>query len=361
MKTDVKAKLTTMKLDDLLCSRNEWLKGEGPKSDIAISTRVRVARNVEGYPFFNRADGKQREEILEMLFSAIKKSKFLKKALFLRMRDTSEIDRQFLVERHLMSKEHAQDVAHKGLVVDGREIVSAMLNEEDHIRLQVLQSGFNIMEAWRIVDEIDTELEQHLTFDYSGRYGYLTSCPTNTGTGLRASVMLHLSALVITGQIENVYDAISKLGLTMRGFYGEGTEAFGDFFQISNQVALGHSEMDILDNLEKVINKIILQEESMREGLLGKRRQEIFDRIFRAYGTLRSARIITSGETIKLLSDVRLGVALGLIKDLDVVGINEVLLVMQPAHLQKIKGKEIGPYERDVKRADLIRQKLGGS
>jgi protein arginine kinase len=233
-----------------------------------------------------------------------------------------------------------------------------MLNEEDHLRLQVMQSGFNINEAWRIADEIDSELSETLPFDYSNKFGYLTSCPTNTGTGLRASVMMHLSALAMTGQVDNVFKAISKLGLTMRGFYGEGTEALGDFFQISNQVALGHSEMDILDNLNRIINKIITREKATRESLLKKRKEEVTDRVNRSYETLKSASIITSSETIKLLSAIRLGADLDIIKDIDAIKINEVLLLTQPAHLQKLAGGEIAPHERDIKRADLIRKKL---
>lgn len=347
-----------MTIDDLVQRKSEWLKGEGPKSNIAISTRLRIARNIQGHLFFDRANEKEREHTLETIVSAVKKSKFLKNALFIKIRDITEIDRYFLVERHLMSREHMQATASKGLVVEEKEVISAMLNEEDHIRLQVLQSGFNVMDAWRILEEVENDLNRYLDFDYSDKFGYLTSCPTNTGTGLRASVMLHLTALVMTGQIDNVLEAISKLGLTMRGFYGEGTEALGDFFQISNQVALGHSEMDILNNLEKIINKIITREETVRRELIKKRKQEISDRIYRSYGTLKSARIITSNETIKLLSAIRLGVDLGMIKDIDIVKLNEVLLVTQPAHLQKINGRGITPYERDVKRADLIREKL---
>ena len=350
-----------MKLDDLVNRKSEWIKGEGPRSNIVMSSRVRVARNIESNLFFNRANDEQREKTLRMAFSAIEKSSMLKNALSLKMKDTTAVDRQFLVERHLMSPEHMEDIAHKGLVIEEKDIISVMLNEEDHIRLQVLQSGFNIMKAWHIVDEIDTQLGQHLKFSYSNRFGYLTSCPTNTGTGLRASVMLHLPALVITDQIENVFEAISKLGLTMRGFYGEGTEAYGDFFQISNQVALGRSEMDILDNLEKIINKIITREQSTREMLVGDSREQVNDRVNRSYGTLKTARIITSNETIKLLSAVRLGVDLGMVKDVDISKVNEILLLMQPAHLQKIYKSELGPMERDVKRADLIREKLGSS
>ena len=349
-----------MKLDDLLHKECEWLKGEGPKSNIAISTRIRIARNIAGQLYFNRASDSDREKTLNMVTSAIEKSSFFKNALFFKMKDISDLDRDFLVERHLMSREHTKEVAHKGLVVEEKEIASAMLNEEDHIRLQVLQSGFNLTEAWRIIDGIDTELGKYISFDFSNKFGYLTSCPTNTGTGLRASVMLHLSALAMTNQIENVFDAISKLGLTMRGFYGEGTEALGDFFQISNQVALGHSEMDILDNLERIINKIIAREEATRKTLLIRKKEEISDRVCRSYGTLQNARIITSGETIKLLSAIRLGADLGLLKNIDTVTINEILLLTQPAHLQKLEGKQISPYERDIRRSDLIRERLKG-
>jgi len=348
-----------MKLDDLVTRKSEWIKGEGPDSNIVMSTRVRVARNLSGHPFFGRASDAQKEETLEMVSGAAKKSSMLKESLFLRMRDVSPLDRQFLVERHLMSPEHMQDVEYKGIEIEDKEIASAMINEEDHVRLQVIQSGFNVMEAWRIVDEIDTDLGRNLKFDYSNKFGYLTSCPTNTGTGLRASVMLHLGALVMTDQMDKVYEAISKLGLTIRGFYGEGTEAYGDFFQISNQVALGRSEMDILDNLERIARKIISREQATREILISKNREAMNDRIYRSYGTLKSARIITSSETIKLLSSVRLGVDLGLVSDIDIAGVNEVLLLSQPAHLQKIYKKELSPMERDVKRADLVREKLG--
>jgi protein arginine kinase len=349
-----------MIIDDLVDKKSEWLKGEGPKSNIAISTRVRLARNIKGNVYFNRADDGARENILDKMIEAIQKSDFFQKAIILKLRDVTDINKNFLIERHLMSREHAQESEYKGLVVEETEKISVMMNEEDHLRLQILQSGFNIMEAWRIADAIDTELEKLLSFDYSNKFGYLTSCPTNTGTGLRASVMLHLSALVMTGQIENVYDAIAKLGLTMRGFYGEGTEALGDFFQISNQVALGHSELDILDNLERVINKIIQREEETRKNLLKNKKEEISDSVFRSYGTLKSARIITSSETIRLLSTIRLGADLGLIKNMDAISINEILQVAQPAHLQKISEKEIAPHERDIKRADLIRERIGG-
>jgi len=347
-----------MNLDDLIEKKSEWLRGKGPRSDIVMSTRVRIARNLSGHLFFSWANDKQRSAALDEMVSALTKNDFCKNAACIRLKDTTEVDREFLVERHLMSVEHTQDPEYKGLIVGDGEIVSAMLNEEDHMRLQVIQSGFSITEAWRMIDNIDTSLGKMLNYAYSNKFGYLTACPTNTGTGLRASVMLHLPALEITAQIENVYEGISKLGLTIRGFYGEGTDASGNFFQISNQVALGHSEGDILDNLEKVINRVISREEETRKHLMDNKKEETQDDIFRSLGTLKSARIITSRETIKLLSAVRLGVDLGLIQDIDTVALNEILLFMQPAHLQKINARTLTPHERDIKRADMIREKL---
>ena len=349
-----------MKLDDLLYKKSEWLKGTGPQSKSVISSRVRLARNLEGYPFFGWAKTKDREKIFTVSKNAIEKSKFMKNSLFLRMKDISEIDRQFLVERHLMSPEHVIEAEYKGLSVDEREIASIMINEEDHLRIQVLQSGFNIVEAWRMCDEIDTDIAKKVPYAFSTRWGYLTACPTNTGTALRASVMLHLPALVMTGQIGKVFQAISKLGLTMRGFYGEGTEAIGNFFQISNQVTLGRSESDLIDKIGSIVNKLIKREESTRNILMMKNKEEVVDKIWRAQGTLKSARIITSSETIRLLSVVRLGVDLGVVKGIDKPEINALFILTQPAHLQKASGKVLTANQRDYKRADIIRERLKG-
>lgn len=348
-----------MRLDDLIKTPGDWFKTVGPSSDIAISTRVRLARNIRGHVYFNRADETQRRKVHDVIADGMKKSGMFREALYLDMKDLSDLDKKFLVERHLMSREHMVDTAAKGIAITDNETLSAMINEEDHIRLQVMQSGFNVMEAWRLADEADNDMGDRLDFDYSNRFGYLTSCPTNTGTGLRASVMLHLPALVFTGQIDNVFNGISKLGLTMRGFYGEGTEATGDFFQISNQVALGHSEMDILDNISRIISKIIKREEETRGNVLSGRKNEIDDRISRSLGTLKSARIITSGESVRLLSVIRLGISLGILEGVDAASVNELLVMTQPAHLQKLFGREIAPHERDIKRADHIREKLG--
>jgi protein arginine kinase len=349
-----------MQLDDLLHRESEWLRGTGPKSDIVISSRIRLARNLGKYPFFNWAKPQDKENILKLVREAVGKSKFLKKSLFLNMKDLPEIDRQFLIERHLMSPEHVVEPEYKALVIEEKEIASVMINEEDHVRIQILRSGFDIIEAWRMADAIDTDLSKRMPYAFSAKWGYLTACPTNTGTGLRASVMLHLPALVMTSQIGKVFQAISKLGLTMRGFYGEGTEATGNFFQISNQVTLGRSESDLIDKIGSIVDKLVSREESTRGVLVAKQKDELTDKIWRSYGTLKSARIITSIETIKLLSLIRLGVDLGVVRGINKTDINKLLILTQPAHIQKMENKVLTPDQRDYKRADLVREKLKG-
>lgn len=347
-----------MILDDFLSQDSEWLKGTGPSSNIVLSSRTRLARNLDKAPFSNWANKKQLEDILKTVKDVILSVSFLKNALFLRLKDMSEVDRLFLVERHLMSPEHAKNVEYKALIVDPKEIVSIMVNEEDHLRIQVMQSGFSLMECWRIIDEIDTELSKKLPFAYSAKWGYLTACPTNTGTGLRGSVMCHLPALVFAGQIGRVLQAIAKLGLNIRGLYGEGTEATGNIFQISNQVSMGIAEEDIVDSIDRIANQVISREDATRKAITQKNKDALVDRVLRAYGTLKSAHIITSSETVALLSAIRLGVDLALIKNLDRRMVNELFILTQPAHLQKMEGRALDPNERDIKRADLIRAKL---
>ncbi|MDO8603231.1 MAG: protein arginine kinase [Candidatus Omnitrophota bacterium] len=348
-----------MTLDDLLNNTGEWIRCTGPACDIVMSSRVRLARNLANYPFSHWASKKEQEAVLEASKQSIFSIKRLKDSLFLEIGKLDPIDKQFLVERHLMSKEHMVDSENKGLSVGQDEVLSIMINEEDHLRMQVMKSGFNLKEAWQILDEIDTELGNSLDFAYSVDFGYLTACPTNTGTGMRASVMLHLPSLVMTKQIGKVLQAITKLSLTARGLYGEGTEATGNFFQISNQVSLGHKEEDIIDNIDRIIKQIVDHEQNARETLLAQNREALEDRIWRAYGTLKSAHIITSTETIDLLSLARLGVDLGVVKQADRTLINELFVITQPAHLQKLEKKKLTPNQRDVKRAEIIREKLG--
>lgn len=348
-----------MRLDDLLKQTSEWLKGTGPQSKIVISSRIRLARNIERLPFSHWANKKQSEEALKLAKNSIESSAHMKDCLFLKLADLDNIDKQFLIERHLMSKEHAMEADHKAVAIGEGEGISIMVNEEDHLRIQVMRSGFDLRQAWDTIDSLDNELSDTIDYSYSTEWGYLTACPTNTGTGMRASVMLHLPALVVSKQINKVLQAITKLSLTARGLYGEGTEASGNFFQISNQVSLGQTEEDLIDNIERIIKQVIGHEEAARDSLYTNEKQKLDDRIWRAFGTLRSAHIITSAETIDHLSMVRLGIDIGVIP-LDRQIINELFILTQPAHLQKIEGKKLNPAERDVKRAALIREKLGG-
>lgn len=347
-----------MKIDDLLNRTSEWLKATGPNSNVVISTRVRLARNIEKLPFTHWANKKQKEQILLLAKEAVDKSNLLKESTYLRMADLSELDRQFLIERHLMSPEHAYEPEYKALTIEPGEIISIMVNEEDHIRMQIIQSGFNLRDGWSLINKLDTELNQRLNYTYSIKWGYLTSCPTNVGTGMRASLMLHLPALVITKQINKVLQALTKLGIAVRGLYGEGTEALGDFFQISNQVTLGRPEEDIIGNFERVMNQVITREAQARRFLLMKEKEELKDKVSRAYGTLKSARIITSNETINLMSSIRFGVHMDLLPAIDIKTVNEIFIMAQPAHLQKLENKVLTSDQRDIKRADFIREKL---
>lgn len=347
-----------MKLNDLMNHTSEWLKATGPNSDIVFSSRLRFARNLDKIPFPHWANKKQAEEVLLLIEGAIKKIDALKHVTIFRLAEMDSVDKQFLVERHLMSLDHAQKTNHKAVAIDDDEMIAIMINEEDHIRFQVMQSGFNLHEAWEIINKIDDSLSKELTFAFQQDWGYLTACPTNAGTGMRGSVMLHLPALVMTRQIDRVLAAIAKLSFTTRGLYGEGTQATGNCFQISNQVSLGHSEDEIIGNINGIIRQIIDQENQAREIMVSKNRAVLEDRVNRSLGILKSARIISSQETIELLSMVRLGCDTGLIKDIDRRRVNELFITTQPAHLQKIEDKKLTSEERDVKRAELIRSKL---
>ncbi|MBI4353253.1 MAG: protein arginine kinase [Candidatus Omnitrophica bacterium] len=348
------------KIDHLLKQTCEWLRGTGPNSDIVMSSRIRLARNLEKFPFSHWASKKQEKEILEVLETAVLGSELMKGSLYARMAEVDDVDKQFLLERHLISREQVVHPEFKGVAVGDKEVVSIMINEEDHLRIQVMQSGFNLQECWRIAGRVDDSLHKRTQFAFSPDWGYLTACPTNVGTGLRASVMLHLPSLVMTKQINRVIQAITKLGMTARGLYGEGTEAEGNFFQISNQITLGSSEADIIDNLERIIRQVIGHEENARKVLMKQNKELLMDRIWRANGALRSAYIINTKETMALLSMVRLGVDMNLISDVDRRAVNELLILTQPAHLQKIEGRVLSSAQRDARRAHLIRRRLEG-
>lgn len=347
-----------MELNDLIHHTGEWLRGTGPHAHIVLSSRIRLARNLRGVLFTNRARKQDLDSVLESVESAIRSIALFEDAVFFRLNELDNVDRQFLVERHLMSHDHASNPQGKAVVVSREESLSVMVNEEDHMRIQVMQSGFNLDGTWQTMDAIDNALAAKLPFAYLPEWGYLTACPTNTGTAMRGSVMLHLPALVMTRQINKVLTAISKLSFASRGFYGEGTQAIGNFYQISNQVSLGHSEQDIIQNINGLIRQIIEQEEQARQALLVQNKLMLEDKVCRAWGVLKHSRIISSQETIELMSMVRLGVDVGILKEIDHKTLNELFITIQPAHLQKIEGRKLGSAERDARRAQLIREKL---
>ena len=350
-----------MKLRDLVLSPAPWLQPGGPQSDIVLSTRVRLARNVAGRPFCSRLRPDERQDLEAHLKAAILKALDARGATWFELADMPEIDRRCLVERHLISRELAAGDGQRGVAIDAAQQVAVMANEEDHIRLQVIFCGLQLQEAWQEADSIDNRLEEHLTYAYSPTLGYLTACPTNVGTGMRASVMLHLPSLVLTKQIEKVFRAVARMRLVVRGLYGEGTQATGDICQISNQASLGRSEAEILKTLGAVITQIIAYEQQARDVLAGESPAALDDRVFRAWGLLTHARIISSEETLTLLSAVRLGVHMGRLKGIDIGTVNDLFLLTRPGHIQKIRGAALSEPERDAARADYIRSRLGAT
>src|SRR5437764_1543989 len=347
-----------MNLDNLTHTSGEWLRGTGPESDIVISSRIRLARNLAAFPFTNRASAHQKSDMESLLRERIAKLEVTPKLSYISLAGVAPLDRQFLIERQLISREIASAEGPRGVAFDERETVSLMINEEDQLRLQVMRSGLSLDEAWQDIDKVDDLLEQKVTYAFSEEFGYLTACPTNVGTGMRASVMLHLPALGWTKQIEKVFRALQKINLAVRGLYGEGSRASGDFYQISNQVTLGKSETSILHEIREVIPEIIKYERSARNTLLRENRQALQDKVSRAYGTLCSATMMTSEETMDLLSSVRLGINLTLLEDVTIGTVNELFIHTQPAHLQKLMGNSLDGEERNAARARYLRTRL---
>lgn len=347
-----------MNPDDLTHTSGEWLRSSGPESDIVISSRIRLARNLAAFPFTNRASNYQKAEIEQLLHDRINRLEISPKLAYVNVPRLSTLDRQLLVERQLISRELASADGPRGVAVAPSETVSLMVNEEDHLRLQVMHSGFTLDETWQEIDRIDDMLESRVAYAFNEEFGYLTACPTNVGTGMRASVMLHLPALEHTKQLEKVFRALQKINLAVRGLYGEGSRASGHFYQISNQVTLGKSESTILAEIHGVIPRIIEYERQARDSWLRDSRQSLQDRVSRAYGTLCSATMMTSEETMELLSHVRLGINLSLLEDITISTVNDLFIHTQPAHLQKLVGNALDGEERNVARARYLRNRL---
>lgn len=338
---------------------SKWMEGSGPESEIVISSRVRLARNMRGFPFPPLASDEQREKVLATGRKVLKDQEDCFSTMqMLDIHGLSPVYRQVLVEKHLISPLQAREPLASALLLRDDEVISVMINEEDHFRIQCLLPGLQLEKAWDEASRYDDSLEQVVDYAFHEDLGYLTACPTNVGTGLRASVMLYLPALVITGQINHILSAISQVGLAVRGIYGEGTEMVGGLCQISNQITLGQSETEIWQNLYSVIRQLINQERKSRQHLLNKEREKLADRAGRAYGILKHARLLTSEEAMQFISDVRLGVDLGLIREVPVGILNELLVLTRPGCLQYLKGQSLSPFERDLERAIRVKEYL---
>lgn len=327
--------------------------------DVVISSRIRLARNLSGHRFLSKASLTERKEIERTLHGAIGATEGGKELFYVNVDQVDPLDRQLLVERHLISRQHADGEGARSVAISNSETLSLMINEEDHLRIQVLRRGMNLDEAWSEMARVDAGLDTLVDFAYSERFGYLTACPTNVGTGLRVSVMLHLPALKLTNEIEKVLRAAKEMRLAVRGLYGEGTDATGDFFQISNQTTLGSSEDEILDSFKaNVIPSIVRYEQEARKVLKRDRCTALDDKVWRALGVLENARAISSEEALFLLSHLRMGVILERIKHVNIDTLNELFIGTQAAHLQKRQGARLDGEHRSVARAEFIRDRL---
>lgn len=348
-----------MKLEELAGKCGEWLRGSGPESDIVISSRIRLARNMAEFPFVRRASTDERAQISRIVRGKIETIKAWPDLLYLELHKMDEVDRQFLVERQLMSREMAESEGDRAVAIDANERFSIMVNEEDHLRIQVMCSGLDLLAAWERIDKIDDELEQKLTYAFHDTLGYLTACPTNVGTGMRVSVMLHLPALVITREIEKVFRSLQKINVAVRGLYGEGSQFMGDFYQVSNQITLGRTESELVATVSEVVPRIIDYERRARDFLVNESEQDLHDDVSRAYGILCTAKKISSEETLHYLSKVRMGVNLGLIRSIEIETINKLFVHTQPAHLQKLRGQQLSVADRNIERASYLQSHLG--
>jgi protein arginine kinase len=348
-----------MPLEDIINrTYSAWMSTDAPHADVALSSRVRLARNLGNIPFPNQASETDLAEVVEKVQKAISRAPELSRLEVMRLSEVSALERQILVEKHLISPQLAQCTQNRLAIVAEDESVSVMVNEEDHIRIQTLLPGFQLSEAYQIADKIDDLLESQLDYAFDEQIGYIAACPTNVGTGLRVSIMVHLPALVATGRVRAVLSAVSSLGIAVRGLYGEGSEASGNLFQLSNQVTLGRSEPELIENLAAVTGQVIEQERATRKKLVLEMKDQLEDKVHRAYGILSHSRLMTSQEALRLLSDAKLGVELRLISGVDGKTLNELMVITQPAYLQSLVGQELDPLERDIRRAALIRERI---
>jgi len=348
-----------MKISSLIENTGEWLTAEGPERHIVVSSRVRLARNLKDIPFPGWAKKAERVEVLQTLRGAVEILPEMSEAFAANLESLSPLEKQVLVERHLISREHAARGVGSAVVINPEQTLSIMINEEDHLRMQAILNGFQLESVFSLIAKADAQLEEQLDFAFNDELGYLTACPTNVGTGMRASAMLHLPGLVMCDQINKIINSVNKIGLVVRGLHGEGTEAMGNLFQVSNQTTLGESEQEILSRLNKVIAQIVEHERNSRQSLAEARPVTLLDQIGRAFGILGHAHSMASKEALNLLSLVKLGIDLGLFPEDARAGVDELFIETQPAHLQKgSRAKKMSAEERDTLRASQIRAKL---
>ncbi len=347
-----------MRFSTLVKHPADWMTGGQGEHGAVLTSRIRLARNLRRHPFPGWAKRDQRAAALDLMRPAVEALPAMKGAFSHELGDLTSVQKQVLVERHLISREHAARGDGSAAVIERRQTFSLMLNEEDHLRMQAIRPGLQLTAAFGALSELDTELEESLEFAFDPTLGYLTTCPTNLGTGLRASAMLHLPGLVLGDQIGQVLQAVNKIGLAVRGLYGEGTESLGNLYQISNQSTLGESEETIIRRLERVISQVANHEQNAREKLLEDDPEMVSDKIGRAYGVLRHAHIIDSKEALNHLSLLRLGGTLGFFPPETVMVCDTLLMDIQPAHLQLHSGRKLSPEERDSIRAEIVRSRL---
>ena len=347
-----------MKIAGILATQGDWFAAQPAQHPIVMSSRVRLARNLAKLPFPGWAKKSERIRIMEEIKPEVDTLAEMRSGFSEQLNELSATDKQVLVERHLISCEHAAKGMGSAVVINPSQSLSIMINEEDHLRMQAMSAGLDLPKTFQMIDEIDSLLEAQLDFAFDDKLGYLTACPTNVGTGMRASAMVHLPGLVLSEQINQVVNSINKIGLAVRGLYGEGTEAMGNLFQVSNQTTLGENELQIIERLQKVIQTLIQRENQARENLVETRKTMLQDQIGRAYGVLTYAYSITSKEALNLLSVLRLGVDLGFFVPESKGVISQLLMETQPAHLQHVSAQKLAAEERDHLRAEIVREKL---
>jgi protein arginine kinase len=339
---------------------SDWMRQPGPDHDVVISSRVRLARNLRTFPFPSLATKAHAQEVMQLVCAATDTTSIKEEQNFtsVPMSQLSILEKRLLVEKHLISPHLAEGSSESAALINASESVSIMVNEEDHLRIQCIAPGFQLHDTWQAANRIDNQLQAQLDYAFNERLGYLTSCPTNVGTGIRVSVMVHLPGIVLTNQLQNILKSFAQWGVVMRGMYGEGSEALGNIYQMSNQITLGQSEEALVDLLTRATQQLILVEREARNGILNDRRLPLLDKIFRSFGTLLYAQMIDKVEAAQRLSDVRLGVDMGLLEQVPHVILDELLVVTQPGYLQQMEGRLMDDFEINLRRAQLIRERL---